>query len=240
MDSRLFMEIGFVNNTFQAIDKTPYERWINDGYLDNSHDHMILHRFTRIKDVDNYEDVVTFKISNNIEEFRNPFEKVDVTLGLYYYQKILIPSWEHTTSANETLYYDSNNIIHFTDTDSGIDERYNPINDFEEIYEILRSKHPDNCFYFDDYAFTIYDLIECYILTQREIINDYLNNKCKKPCNSNDDKADFLMAAVTVIKALIDKQDFFEALRIVNGLQTCNGLCKKYRKSLKECGCDGV
>lgn len=244
MDSRLFMEIGFDNSTFQAIDKTPYERWINDGYLDNEHEHMILQRFSQIKDLnESISDVFTV-ISNDISEFRNPFEKENITNGLYYYQKMLIPSWEHTTTANEHLFFDSNGLIHFVDIDSGIDNTYNPEKDFDEIYNILRSKYPDNCFYFDDYAFTIYDLIECYILTERERINNYLNNNCRKVCKNPidnlDDRADFLLAAITVIKALIEKSDFFEALRLVNGLNTCGNLCKKYNKSLKGCGCDGT
>ena len=53
MDSRLFMEVGFENSTFQAIDRSPYERWINDGYLDDQHPHAKLQRLVSVEDGDN-------------------------------------------------------------------------------------------------------------------------------------------------------------------------------------------
>lgn len=245
INSRLFMEIGFVNTTLQAIDKTPYERWINDGYLDNEHEHMVLQRVLKIVDGETPRviDSVSIKVTNEIEVLRDPFEKENLANGLYYYQKMLIPASDHITTANERLYFDNNNKVHWIDSDSGIDVILDPSSDFDEIYDILRDKYPDNCFYFDDYSFTIYDLVECYILTERERINNYLKNNCQGPCKKGDmdlnAKADILLAAIMVLKDLMKKGDFFEAQRILNGLNTCGNLCKKYTKNLKGCGCGG-
>ncbi len=243
-DSRLFMEVGFVNSEFQAIDNSPYERWINDGSLDNNHEHLVLQRLLQVVDGDDPTLVgtVSIKATNNVSELRDSFIRPDLTNGLYYYQKMLIPSEDHVSESNERLYFDSNNNIHYVDEDASIHLIYNPTNEFEEIYDILREKYPDNCFYFDDYSFTIYTLVECYILTEREIINNYLKNHCRANCKQNDDlslKADILLAAINVINNLIEKQDFFEAQRILNGLNTCNGLCSKFAKNLKGCGCGG-
>jgi hypothetical protein len=87
----------------------------------------------------------------------------------------------------------------------------------------------------------MYDVVECYVLTERERINNYLKNNCRGNCsNSTDDldvRSDILLAAVMVLKNLIEKGDFFEAQRILNGLNTCGNLCKKYSNSLKGCGC---
>ena len=242
INSRLFMEVGFVETTFQAVDKTPYERWINDGYLDNEHSHMVLQRLLYIEDGDHNSEVdgVSIKIANTIEELRDPFEKEGLTNGLYYYQKMLIPASDHVTISNERLYYDENLKVHYVDTDLGLERVFDPSIDFDEIYSILRDVYPDNCFYFDDYALTIYDLVKCYLLTERERINNYLRNNCQANCKDVSDlnaRADILLAAITVIRDLIAKEDFFEAQRILNALNTCGGLCKRYNKPLKGCGC---
>lgn len=243
VDSRLFMELGFIDNNFNAIDKTPYERWIIDGYLDNEHGHMVLQRLVQVIDGGDNQvvDGVSVQIADTVEELRDPYVKENLTNGLYYYQKMLIPSEDHVTPSNERLYYDSNNIVHYIDEDEGTHETFNPLYKFDDIYEILREEYPDNCFYFDDYSLTIYDLVECYVLTEHERINNYLKNNCSGNCgNGKDDldyKSDILLAAINVINDLIEKGDFFEAQRILNGLNTCGNLCKKYTKNLKGCGC---
>ena len=242
MDSRLFMEIGFVNDKFQAIDETPYERWINDGDFDNDHQHMILQRLVSVIDgEDNVViDTVSINVADSIEELRNPFEKGNMLNGLYYYQKMLIPAADHVSTSNEQLYFDDNLKVHYIDTDAGSDIELDPSSDFDEIYELLRQNYPDNCFYFDDYAFSMYSLVECYVLTERERINNYLKNNCQGKCNNFSDadtKADILLAAITVIRNLLEKEEFFEAQKILNRLNTCGNLCNKYSKTLKGCGC---
>lgn len=237
MDSRLFMEIGFVDTTFQAVDRSPYERWINDSVLDNSHSHLVIQRLLQVKDgEDNAVISLTSGIANTIEKLRNPFTYDGLTNGLYYYQKLLIPGIDHDN--NSDIYYiDSNNI-------SIEGEIYNISNNFDDIYEYIRRQNPNNCFYWDDYSFTIYDLVECYILTERERVNNYLKNNCNGNCSNNGNNlntnADILLAAVMVIKNLMERGDYFEAQRILNGLNTCSSLCKKHNSSLKSCGCGGA
>lgn len=245
MDSRLFMEIGFVNASFQAVDKSPYERWINDGDFDESQSHLVVHRLLNVVDGEDPTVIgLTFSEANDVEEIRDAYEIDDITNGLYYYQKLIIPFGTHSSGANEHLYYNTEDgKVHYDDEDSGTSVIYslNNIDDFDAVYEIIRKVYPDNCFYFDDYAFTIYDLVECYVLTERERINNYLKNNCKSGCKGADldltDKADILLAAIMVLKDLIEKGDYFEAQRILNGLNTCGNLCKKYTKNLKGCGC---
>jgi hypothetical protein len=45
------------------------------------------------------------------------------------------------------------------------------------------------------------------------------------------------MAAVTVLTYLISKRQFVEAYRLLNGLRTCNSLCKDFVDDIKGCGC---
>lgn len=244
MDSRLFMEIGFVNNTFQAIDQTPYERWINDGYFDYEHSHVVIQRLVSVKDGESNRTVDNnIRIADTLDEIRNPFEVPDVENGLYYYQKLILPTQNHLTSANEKLFYcTTNNKVYYVDSDN---ENNNIVfrkvfDSFDEIYELVRKEGLDNCFYFDDYAFTMYSLIECYVSIERDRINNFLRNNCQAGCEEYSDleaKASILLAAIKVIEFLIRKGDFFEAQRILNGLHTCNGLCNKYKHVLKGCGC---
>lgn len=242
MDSRLFMEIGMENRKFVAIDKSPYERWINDGNLDDNHSHLVLQRLLSIKDDDATLIYNNNTLATTVNELKDPFEFDNLTNGLYYYQKLLIPTVDHVTNSSITLWYDTNTTkIYYYNGDDNHTEVYDIWEDFDDVYSLVRKEYPDNCFYFDDYSFTIYDLIECYVLTVREILNNYLKNNCKELCENNSNlstKADLLLAAIMIINHLIEKGDFFEAQRILNGLMTCGNLCDKFRMSdLNNCGC---
>lgn len=103
MDSRLFMEIGMENRKFIAIDKSPYERWINDGNLDGNNSHLILQRLLSIKDDNNNLVHNSSALVTTVNELKNPFEVDGLTNGLYYYQKLIIPTVGHTTNANDIL-----------------------------------------------------------------------------------------------------------------------------------------
>lgn len=243
MDSRLFIEINIDKNTFQAIDNSPYERWIEDGDFDNNHGHLIINRLVAVKDgEDNDTKAFSKKIGNTLEDFKNPFEVQDVYNGLYYYQKLLIPSYEHTPStSNIRLFYTNENTVTYFDGFESHD--YNITSQFDDIYDIIRTDHPDNCFYFDDYSFNIYSLMECYLLTERERLNSYLSNNCGKGCKTSfnlEQQADLLLAAIVVINDLLEKGEFFEAQRVLNALDTCGNLCpKNSSNSINTCGCGG-
>ena len=245
MDSRLFMEIGMENTTFEAIDNSPYERWINDGQLDSGHSHAILQRLVAVVDGENNTLFATScEIATTVDELRNPWEVQNIHNGLYYYQKLLLPTVSHAVDSNEILWYDlDHGVVKYYDEDSGEESTYNLWSDFDDIYEIVRKEYPDNCFYFDDYSFSIYSLVECYVLTEKDRISAYLSNNCKNNCETYkeiDYKSDILLAAINVLNDLMEKGDFFEAQRILNGLNTCGNLCKNYGQTLKGCGCGGA
>ena len=72
MDSRLFMEIGVENTTFQAIDKSPYERWINDGDLDGEHAHAVIQRLIATKDgEDDLLKASLVVVADTVDKLRN-------------------------------------------------------------------------------------------------------------------------------------------------------------------------
>lgn len=236
------MEIGVENTTFQAVDKSPYERWINDGHLDGLHTHVKIQRLISMSDVeDNTLIDSDLVIASTVEELRNMWEVNKLKNGLYYYQKLLLPTQGHITAANDILWYevDSGKVFYYNN-DTKETSSYDPIEDFDDIYSLVRKKYPDNCFYFDDYVFTIAALVRCYILTERDRINNYLKNNCRV-CSTNSDlqqRADILLAAIMVVNDLLEKEDFFEAQRILDRLDTCGSLCKDYiDQGINICGC---
>lgn len=241
MDSRLFMEIGIVNNTFQAVDMSHYERWIVDGEFDQEHSHVIIHRLVSVKDGDENKAVggPEIIIVDNINDLQKTREFKNINNGLYYYQKLLLPT-QMPEETVDSVWYDENsgNVI-YSNTDFGTLKQMNPKKDFDEIYAIVRKTGADNCFYFDDYSFTINSLVECYIKLEKERINSYLKNNCRGTCGINSvssEKIDILLSAIMVITNLMEKGEFFEAQRILNGLESCGGLCETNNFNSCSCG----
>lgn len=241
MDSRLFMEIGINDNgELEVIDQTPYGRWIVAGEFDA--DHQVLERAV-LNDGSADPEIVVFSnlYGTTPEELRHSTTYDIPGNGLYHYQKLVIPTYEHAqTHANEFLYY-RNGTVYYVDSDSVIQQQWSNIaEDFDEIYEIVINDKISNCFHFDEDSFSMYDLLKCYILTEQERIQNYLNNNCSNNCAKSqdlDERADILLAAVMVLQHLIEIGDFFEAQRILNGLSTCGNLCKNFLNKLKGCGC---
>ena len=242
-DSRLFIEIGIEdNNTFVARDKSDYERWINDGHIDE-HPHYIFQLLYNVKDGEiEYKTSSSIIEATSLNDFNSDANRFwhieDVSDGLYYYQKFIIPGTDHAEDQNEHIWYDpTSKKIYFQDTDA---EEIIEVSETDAYDYIIRYK-PDNCFHFDDYSFSIFALVECYVNIEHERLADFLKNGCAKGCDKHildlEDRADILLAAINVIRDLMEKEDFFEAQRILEGLSTCNGLCKNYNKKLNPCGC---
>jgi hypothetical protein len=96
-----------------------------------------------------------------------------------------------------------------------------------------------NVFWFDDVFFSIYNLVKCFIITEKNRLDNIFNNSCRITCTNNPDaaNADFLASAIFVLRYMIKNNNYIAAQELLNRLQVCNGLCKNVRKSLKNCGC---
>lgn len=241
MDSRLFIDINIDITTFQAIDNSPYERWQHDGDFDENHSHAILQRLVKVGNDGNELVDFDLRVADELDEFSKSWEVETVKNGLYYYQKLILPTQGHASNANEVIWYDAiEDVVFYYDIDADTTDEFEVWDNFDDIYELVRLENPDNCFYFDDYTFTARELTECYMMLQKERIESYLKNNCKDNCKSDinlDMKINLLLGAIMVIDDLIQKGDFYEAQRILDSLDTCGSLCGKYRASLKGCGC---
>ena len=234
MDSRLLMEIGIDNDgNLLVIDTSPYERWIED-FNEDIH-HVVLERVIRYSEDDDKLDIIAENI--NIPTSYMGY-KVDKTYelpsdGLYHYQKIIVPTQDHI--GDSLCYYNTSDENLFF-IDNGIHIRI----DFDTAMDYINDQTTGNAFWFDDYVFSIYNLIKCYVLTEKKRIANWLKNNCKADCDvisTINTNADILMAAVTVLTYLISKRQFVEAYRLLNGLRTCNGLCQDFTEDIKGCGC---
>lgn len=226
------MEIGIDNNgDLYVIDQSPYERWIEEYQMDLGH--VVYERVLEYSEDDDKLIIVGQSISSadSIETL-----KADKTFtlprdGLYHYQKIVIPTIDHR--GNSDVFSDGKDIYLI---DGGVTH----IIDFTTAFDYVNDVNTGNAFWFDDYIFSIYNLIKCYVLTEKQRIANWLKNNCKADCDvvsSINTKADILMAAVTVLTYLISNRQFLEAYRLLNGLRTCDNLCEDFVDDIKGCGC---
>ena len=231
--SRLFMEIGIDDSgDLYVVDNSPYERWIVESNMDV--DHYIYERVLEYSEDDEKLIVIAQNISEKVESIEQLRADKTFTLpqdGLYHYQKLIIPDASHSGTVDcwsdgKDIYLRDNGEIR--------------IIDFTIAMDVIDDVQTGNAFWFDDYVFSIYNLIKCYVLTEKQRIANWLKNNCKADCNTISEintNADILMAAVTVLTYLIGKGQFVEAYRLLNGLRTCNGLCKDFVDDIKGCGC---
>lgn len=213
MDSRLEITLGAdENGNLVLIDHTNYSEWDTD--VSN---HTVIERLL------NYNSkVVSTKTSTLQLSLESSF---DLTAdGMYVYQKLILPT--HSHGGNSEYYYEDGQIY----LDGNVVT-------FEDIWE--DKSESLNVFWFDDVFFSIFNIVKCFILTENNRLNSIFENGCRIQCTSNPyaANADFLASAIFVLRYLIRQNKYIEAQELLNRLQTCNGLCKDVKQSLKECGC---
>ena len=244
IDSRLQIEIGIDDSgDLFVVDQTPYEQFIYDYVEDISH--VVLERVVEYSEDDDTLKVVTEirpKPVHSVSELQasKTFELPND--GMFHYQKIILPTEDHRSNSNIFYEYsedDKKGHIYLMEDDETGTAVPHEI-DFTTAYDYVNDVKTGNAFWFDDYVFTIYNLIKCFVLTEKQRIANWLKNNCKADCDitsSINTKADILMAAVTVLTYLISNRQFLEAYRLLNGLRTCNSLCEDFVDDIKGCGC---
>lgn len=213
MDSRLEITLS-ANDQGNIVltDNTDYSEWATD--VSN---HTVIERLL------NYNSkVLETKVSTVPNSTESYFElSAD---GMYIYQRLILPTHGH--EGNSDCYYDDGKIY--------LDEQEV---DFESVWE--QKSENVNVFWFDDVFFSIFNIVKCFILTEQNRLNSIFENGCRVQCTSNPyaANADFIASAIFVLRYLVKENRYVEAQELLNRLQTCSGLCKDVKKSLKECGC---
>lgn len=213
MDSRLEIILSAdEDGNLVLTDNTDYSEWETD--VSN---HTVIERL-----LDYNSSVLKTKVAPLTETRVSTLELISD--GMYVYQKLILPTFGH--EGNSDCYYKDGKIY----LDSEVVE-------FDDVWKV-KSENV-NIFWFDDVFFSIFNIVKCFILTEANRLNSIFENGCKIGCTNNPyaANADFLASAIFVLRNLIKQNNYIEAQSLLNRLQTCSGLCKDVRKSLKECGC---
>jgi len=213
MDSRLDIVISAdENGNLVLTDNTNYSEWETDVT-----NHVAIERLLDYK-----SNIITTKTTPLMETTVSNFELVSD--GMYVYQKLILPTELH--EGEDYCFYQDGKIY-----------LNGEVVEFDVIWK--QKSENVNVFWFDDVFFSIFNLVKCFIITENNRLNSIFDNGCKIQCTKNPyaANADFLASAIFVLRYLIKQNNYIEAQTLLNRLQTCSGLCKDVRKSLKECGC---
>lgn len=248
MDSWLKIEIVINDEgNLSVIDSSEYTTWIEDGIFDEQH---IV--YDRVLSYTAEPEVIKSRmwLAESPEALQNnDNDEIDLPGdGWYRYERILIPVDGHDGESDLYATYtiedadaeedeDKYKVVIWEKDGTGTPVEITVEDAFDEL---LEDRTDGNTFYYAEDIFSIFDLIKCYVLTEKQRIINWLKNNCRSNCNevsTINSNARLLLAAVNVLTYLIGKREFAEAQRILNGLSTCGSLCKNFDNRLKGCGC---
>lgn len=163
----------------------------------------------------------------------------DGYLTLYY---IVLPNKQWVDNAAQSLLAQYNKIFYI---ENGIVKEYTSgtskdVRNLEELVEYINSPNVITTIsYAKSDHFSIDQLYKCYINFCKEIFG----NKIISKCNNTKDveisyKRDLVWMAINVIEYLVKFGQLFEAERIIEKLNSCNGVCGGYKTGgYNGCGC---
>ena len=105
-----------------------------------------------------------------------------------------------------------------------------------DVYDIVNTEttNLDICY---EYYFSTCWLRKCYIKYAMEVLNN-TKGLCSVDSKSNSDsiyKRDLLLSALTIIRYMAEFDQYEDAQKLIEKLESCNGLCS--RSSDSDCGC---
>lgn len=175
--------------------------------------------------------------------------------GLYKYYKISIPtldfykvedlSYTIVTDGisryfyyNKKLYKPKSGITTITlDT---LETNCDKINNVKDLWESRLADN--NILYYGENYYTIYQLKNCYLNYFNSSLVDYINKECDIHCKVDSEtinKRDFIFITMYVLDWLIKNEEFDEASRILNIVNSCdNSFCGDTNTLNKSGGCN--
>lgn len=150
--------------------------------------------------------------------------------GVYLYYKALIPWEDHNgndafycvAGENKIIDRTTGKQVSFLDFWGKRDQSNNVFSNSEQMFV------------------TMTDLIKCFVLTERDRLNEALKKGCDLTCKESalGLKANLLAVIVFLMWHYIYKEKNFEkAKTLLDRIQVCNGLCNTVKKHIKSCGC---
>lgn len=115
------------------------------------------------------------------------------------------------------------------------------VDDTEKLNILLENYTKDDISMIREDVFSICRLHQCLENKLRSYIFGVLKTCGEYPeCNKNtqeDYLRNFLFSTVFILRQLICQKRFAEALRILESINNCEGICKDTRSSSNDCGC---
>lgn len=184
--------------------------------------------------VSDYVDLLsTLEISENPNLFRYFFEKD----GLYMYYRLKVPTKTKLDSVSAPitgrLYYD--------DVSEKLMIGTEPVVKSEQLENVIDDDSPHTTYgisaeIVEEPVFSICRISACLENLQRKYIFEY---SPKNNCKTNSDKLnrDFLFSSIFILRLLIKQQRYEEALRILESIDQCDGICNSVH-TYNSCGCN--
>lgn len=195
------------------------------------------------------DSISPFDLNNNMSEFDLPVD------GTYIYYKFLVPRLSHMVKNdpkyNEEVFYVSNQMFYhngdFYYCNHDEDVYLRDYISIESAIEYILSKsfllnldelwahQGSQTLSFQKSLFSVCNLQKCLVSLQRQILNSSCNN-----CDQMKDvklRRDFILSSLYVLDFLKDSNNFEEAQRILDNLESCsNSMCGN--NSENSCGCE--
>ena len=164
--------------------------------------------------------------------------------GICNYYRMIIPTLEYYNNEGiytpDYHYFFFNNKIYKslqkTISIETIEEECEEITDINSIWEIQDS----NILSYTSKLFSTYNLEKCILYKTGDTLEEFIKNGCIK-CRIDEYlslQRDFLISSLYVINILINKNEYEEAERILNTIESCsNSLCQSYYNISKDCNC---
>lgn len=160
--------------------------------------------------------------------------------GVYYYYKAILPCnynsapwspYPYSHPGNDKFYciYGQDKIL---SVETGKEVAFGDFWDDRD--------NSNNVFSNSEQTFvTIYDLIKCFVLTERDRLNEAFKNGCDLSCKESPLglKANLLAVIVFLLWHYVKDGKWDKAKALYERIQVCNGLCNTVKKQLKSCGC---
>lgn len=186
--------------------------------------------------VSDYIDTLsTLVISDSPELFRYYFNQD----GLYMYYRLKVPTKNKLENVTTT------NRLYFDKTTQKLMIGNDEVETSEQLENVVNDDSPYTSYgvteMIEEPVFSICRISTCLANLQRKFIFEGHPNLIGTDCKNDSDKniRDFLFSSVFILRILIKQQRYEEALRILESINYCNGICEStYTSNKNSCGCN--
>lgn len=221
--------------------------FINDltTYLEETNNNFLLNKFKKSDTSSliivslnklNEEKIITNTIGNDITVNQDGWLKI-------YYLVLPTKKWflkqnSESLKNYDVIYYIDGNEIYWNNPTS---KEFGKIINIEELLDVIQLKNiKTSISYIIKDQISIYNLQKCYINLCQQIFESRGITQCWNKNNIDSEliyKRDLVWMGINVIKYMVECNQLYEAERIIETLNSCNGICNNTKTKNYEQGC---